>query len=401
MLDALRDMAKNSEIFLRHKNERVATVSLFRSVSEEKITGRFRRLAEGNADLTAFAFNYEIPAEPDGTSATLEVSVVPDSHPPTNVHVIIGRNGVGKTRAITSLAKEITTRNEFEIASENDSGLSSFASLVYVSFSAFDEFTPRPSSEIKIKFGYVGLNRIEDGDPETDGGASGSSMASSTAAMLRADFKKSAAKCLKGIRRKRWIQMLRLLETDPIFEETNIAGLIERLASPSILAEAFESLSSGHKVVLLTITRLVELVEERSLVIMDEPEVHLHPPLLSAFIRALSTLLGQRNGVALVATHSPVILQEVPRSCVTVLNRFGLQASASRPDSETFGENVGTLTREIFGLEVLHSGFNQLLKTAAVASGSYSDALQSLGGQVGAEGKALLRIHCDQEWLPE
>jgi len=65
-------------------------------------------------------------------------------------------------------------------------------------------------------------------------------------------------------------------------------------------------LSSGHAIVLLTITRLVEL-DERSLVLIDEPEVHLHPPLLSAFVRALSDLLIELNGVAIVATHSPVM----------------------------------------------------------------------------------------------
>lgn len=67
----------------------------------------------------------------------------------------------------------------------------------------------------------------------------------------------------------------------------------------------FERLSSGHKVILLTIAKLVELVEEKTLVLLDEPEEHLHPPLVSAFIRTLSDLLIYRNGVGIVATHSP------------------------------------------------------------------------------------------------
>jgi predicted ATP-dependent endonuclease of OLD family len=66
----------------------------------------------------------------------------------------------------------------------------------------------------------------------------------------------------------------------------------------------FNKLSSGHKVVLLTTTRLVETVEERTLVLLDEPEAHLHPPLLAAFVRALSDLLINRNGVAIIATPS-------------------------------------------------------------------------------------------------
>ena len=110
----------------------------------------------------------------------------------------------------------------------------------------------------------------------------------------------------------------------------------------------FGKLSSGHKIVLLTVTRLVETVEERTLILLDEPEAHLHPPLLSAFVRALSNLLIDRNGVAIIATHSPVVLQEVPRNCVWKVRRTGRHVNAERPEIETFGENVGVLTRYPF-----------------------------------------------------
>ena len=86
----------------------------------------------------------------------------------------------------------------------------------------------------------------------------------------------------------------------------------------------------------------------KTLVLLDEPESHLHPPLLSAFIRALSNLLYDRNGVAIVATHSPVVLQEIPRSCISKIQRVGLVTNIKMPDIETFGENVGVLTREVF-----------------------------------------------------
>jgi predicted ATP-dependent endonuclease of OLD family len=103
-------------------------------------------------------------------------------------------------------------------------------------------------------------------------------------------------------------------------------------------------------------THLAEQVDERTLVPIDEPETHLHPPLLSAFIRALSDLLVDRNGVAIIATHLPVVLQEVPRTCVWKLRRSGSLLTAAPPEIETFGENVGVLTREAFGLEVTRSG---------------------------------------------
>lgn len=104
---------------------------------------------------------------------------------------------------------------------------------------------------------------------------------------------------------------------------------------------------------------------------IDEPESHLHPPLLSAFTRALSDLLTNRNAVAIIATHS-VVLQEVPKSCVSVISRTRLVATVEPPEFETFAENVGTLTRHVFGLEVNKSDFHELL-ARAVSSGMTFD----------------------------
>jgi len=155
----------------------------------------------------------------------------------------------------------------------------------------------------------------------------------------------------------------------------------------------FKRMSSGYAIVLLTITKLIEKVEERTLVLIDEPEGHLHPPLLAAFIRALSGLLTHRNGVAIIATHSPVVLQEVPKQCVWKLQRTGLSAKAERPQIETFGENVGILTHEVFGLEVTKSGYHQLLKDfLLIEKGqTYEDVVSAFNNRLGFEAKAILR----------
>jgi predicted ATP-dependent endonuclease of OLD family len=142
--------------------------------------------------------------------------------------------------------------------------------------------------------------------------------------------------------------------------------------------------------VLLTIARLVEYVSDRSLVLVDEPETHLHPPLLGSFVRAISELLVSQNGVAIIATHSPVVLQEVPARCVTVVTRSGDRIRVRRPGIETFAENVGTLTRKVFGLEVQQSGFYQLLHKAADGR-DFEDILAEFDDEVGSEGRALAR----------
>jgi hypothetical protein len=126
---------------------------------------------------------------------------------------------------------------------------------------------------------------------------------------------------------------------------------------------------------------------------LDEPEEHLHPPLVAAFIRALSELLTYRNGVAVIATHSPVIVQEVPKKCVWKIRRNGKYRSFDRPEIETYGENLGEITTEIFGYDVQKSGFHALLKEAAEKKDSYDSALSLFNGELGNEAKSILRAY--------
>lgn len=64
---------------------------------------------------------------------------------------------------------------------------------------------------------------------------------------------------------------------------------------------------------------------------------------------------------------------------------------ADRPDVETFGENVGVLTREVFGLEVTRSGFHRELEEAVARRLDYQQIVDRFGGQLGGEARALLR----------
>ncbi|WP_156831311.1 AAA family ATPase, partial [Arhodomonas aquaeolei] len=201
-------------------------------------------------------------------------------------------------------------------------------------------------------------------------------------------------------KRGRWMDAVKRLESDHNFAEMDLCRLGDvHSEDPSEgkntfkrkAAQLFERMSAGHASVLLTVTRLVEAVEEKTLVLIDEPESHLHPPLLSAFTRALSDLLVNRNGVAIVATHSPVVLQEVPKSCVSIIRRSRLTSEVDEPEIETFAENVGVLTREVFGLEVSKSGFHDLLAQSVEEGKGFEEIEEEYRNRLGFEGKALLR----------
>jgi len=396
VLLGLRDCAFDLEIFAAARFENVMTTSLLRSVSPKSVKGRLHRLSHGDATLTEYKFSYAFPVQSEGIEPpSIRFEVFPESRPPTNVHVLIGRNGVGKTRCMRGIALALLGRTP-EIADdavgqiiEDAAGDEwSFSGLVVTSFSAFDDVPLRSSPEDPMRCEQVGLLQwqtdAEDGD----------FVSRKTPQDLARDFTESFSLCRQGLRSERWLLAVQTLEADDLFAEANVSALLEMDddAWSDAAFGLYRRLSSGHAIVLLTITKLVELVDERTLVLLDEPEGHLHPPLLSAFIRALSDLLVKRNGVAIVATHSPVVLQEVPRSCAWKLRRSGAVSVVERPVVETFGENVGVLTREVFGFEITKSGFHRMLDDAVMVRRlSYDQALEHFGGQLGAEARAVVR----------
>lgn len=393
ILESLRDCVHNSDIFDDFKSEHAMQASLLRDLSIRNVKFSFKNILLNNIDLTAFHFLFRLKSMED---CEIKVMVVPESTPPTNVHVLIGRNGAGKTRILSGIAdaltgnekdhKSISLHGDIIFPDEEEDGR--FANLVTIVFSVFDRFTPIKPNIIdrKILYQYVGLKKYSESSDEQKTG----SHIVKTLDDLKEEFKNSLKVCLSSLRKSRWQEAIRILNSDPIIEDYKLDELAEDDDPIEKMVNIFEELSSGHRITILSITKLVELVDERTLVLIDEPETHLHPPLLASFIRALSNLLIKRNGVALIATHSPVILQEVPKSCVTIIHRVGTVYKLSSPRIETFGENVGTLTSEVFNLEVKDSGFHKMIQRQ-LESENYEDLIKKFGGQIGAEGRAIAR----------
>ncbi|MCA1494453.1 AAA family ATPase [Ensifer sp. NBAIM29] len=106
---------------------------------------------------------------------------------------------------------------------------------------------------------------------------------------------------------------------------------------------------------------LVAHCTRKSIVLFDEPETHLHPPLIAALMHSVRLVLERKNAFAIVATHSPVILQETLARHVRIVRRNGDNFDVLSPGMETFGENVGTLTYDTFGLTASTTDFHRIL----------------------------------------
>lgn len=387
ILNSLNDIVKNVSLFKKAKKEEVYKVSFLRDLNEITITNQYKRIINNDAKLTPFNFSFQ-----SKNKFSLEFNVEPNSLPPSNIHIITGRNGVGKSHLINNMVNALLLNNNSEnkfVNSRREKII--FSNLICVSFSAFDDFEnigEIRDKSTQISYHYVGQKSTFEENNNTN-------IYSDISEKLALDFSQSLWKCFNSFKKQRWISMMEILDSDPIFKSIDIKSIANIDFSNQnfkeyILAE-FKKLSSGHKIILLTLTKLVEKTEERSLILLDEPESHLHPPLLSSFIRAVSELLINRNGVAIIATHSPVILQEVPKSCVWKLRRNGNITVPERPRIQTFGENVGILTNEIFGLEVSSSGYNKILEELVNQTQNYEAAIHRINNEIGLEAKAILR----------
>ena len=407
ILSALRDIVYQPEIIDEIQDEKVFSASLLRDVSLSIVRGQFLRALNGSAERTDFDFGFVRPETEALGNISLSFAVKVDSTPSTNIHAVIGRNGVGKTTLLNGMIDAITKRpNEAKFVNlasvtKGEIPIDYFSSLVSVSFSAFDPFNPpkeQPDPAKGTCYFYVGLKDRNSPDHHR------------TIVDLRNDCVKSLIGCFRNEgKAKRWFSAIEKLGSDENFsamgltqqhlayhklrikmqsEQSDSKIFLERYTEE--VDKYLSRMSSGHAIVLLTITRLVETVQEKTLVLLDEPESHLHPPLLSALVRALSDLLHDQNGVAIIATHSPVILQEVPRSCVWKIYRVGKDVSVARPKIETFAENVGMLTTEVFSLEVARSGFHDLLQTSVRKGESFDQILTHYKNQLGLEGRAIL-----------
>src|SRR5439155_26151438 len=126
--------------------------------------------------------------------------------------------------------------------------------LVSVTFSAFDPFEPLPVRRDKsraVQYFYVGLKRIGKS-------AEGKRLPPKSPNGLAREFSDSVRICRQGARVGRWRRALEMLEADPIFKDAEVAELANKSDDEDMKARSsslFGELSSGHKIVLLTITR--------------------------------------------------------------------------------------------------------------------------------------------------
>lgn len=399
-LRGLRDVAYLPSVRNAFADEPGMSTSLLR------FSGAQRALEEAPALLglrrrgpaSRLGFTYEFPGK-----ASLSFGFGDVEELPNRLAVVIGYNGAGKTRLLANLAM-LAYKDEHEAKDLAFVGTHgryrgekpSFGAVVAISYSAFDDFAvpgrsardddPLDDEHMSEKeaavrnYTYCGLRKL---DPHGNARTELKSIDQLTEEFVRARNRVVANERVDSLR-----AALHTLAREPSLR------LIVDLPNPGAKESAawrrtFESLSTGHKIVLHILVQLCAHLERRSLVLMDEPEQHLHPSLLAALLQAIGAILERHDSFAIVATHSPVVLQEVPARSVTVLRRTGDEVTVAAPRIETFAENVGLLTTHVFNLDSSLTDYQDVLRRLAE---SYSlDEIEELfDGRMSAQARSVV-----------
>lgn len=319
--------------------------------------------------LPEFAFSCRLAGATADHSVTFNYR---DREPvPGRIITLIGMNGTGKTRYMQRLADAVVNGpgNGEMFTPERPR----FSRVVAISYSAFDEYR-KPPTDAAMTVCRCGIHD-EEGVPK-DLAAIASEIKSNLGSVYRRTRMDPLAKALREI-----------LPQD----------VVEGLTVPAkkIGGEFFQDidelrLSSGQLVLVSILSSLAVLIEPDSLVLFDEPELHLHPNAIGGLMRAVHTALTEFRSYMVMATHSPLILQQLPARYVRVLRRVDSTPVIDTLPVECFAENLTTITEEIFhaaeGPTLYGEWFRSMLQTQSV-----DQIAQLFDGRLSFNAKTLLR----------
>lgn len=150
-------------------------------------------------------------------------------------------------------------------------------------------------------------------------------------------------------------------------------------------------LSSGQRLFSYIVINILGTIRRNSLVLVDEPELFLHPTLEIAFIRMLKSILASYGAKAVVATHSLVAVREIPRDCVHVFEQTDDGLVIKTPPFETFGGDVQRISSYVFGDKALSKPYEEWVRDRLEEYGSAERLIEVLGENINEE--LIIQIH--------
>lgn len=353
VLEALRDIAMRPALAADFEPTSAFRNAMMRENGAHRARRFGRAWATGEETTERLSFKYSGVIE--GANAPVEVKIAFNGKDPVPGRIvgIIGRNAVGKTRFLASLGEDLAqiSRSSAERLAEREErfpdGRPLFTRIVAISYSAFDRFK-RPPADASSSYVYCGIRSDKGGLSRTS---------------LIATYRRNQDRIRTRGLQSDWTSHMRTILGD--LSDSLTASLEAEIAKPTKDDQALSLLSSGQSILAHFVTALLAWIQPNTLVLFDEPETHLHPNAVASLFLVLSDILQSFDSYAVVATHSPVVIQEIPAKRVLVFQRTDDVTVAAPLLLESFGESVTELTRHVFETIEVESVYRRTLRELA------------------------------------
>jgi len=156
-------------------------------------------------------------------------------------------------------------------------------------------------------------------------------------------------------------------------------------------------LSSGQMIYSYMLPALVAEISDESLVIVDEPELYLHPSLEIGLIEMMQHLLSETSSYAIIATHSAILAREVPQKGVKIFRSIEGSTQITKPSFETFGESVELIMGEVFNDYSTKKPYQKRLDALLEENEASEELIKDISPNIGNEALSYLLSTVDDK----
>lgn len=147
---------------------------------------------------------------------------------------------------------------------------------------------------------------------------------------------------------------------------------------------AIQQLSSGQRLFTYLVINILGAIKRNTLILIDEPELFLHPSLEIQLVDMLKQILQSFNSRAVLATHSVSTVREIPADCVHVLERTDDSLIIKQPPFQTFGGDFQRIASYVFGDRAVSKPFERWIEDQLEGM-SAEELIESLGDDANEE----------------
>ncbi len=338
ILLALKDSAISPKIHDKFEKDESYNVSLLRALQTENIqrTIRYKLAGMNTSEAFSFIFKYRPPYSKNELPVKFDFNELDNTKSP--IKIIIGKNGTGKTQILSKIANSLANRENSNFSPR----LPLFGKVFSVSYALFEQFQI-PKANALFNYKYCGLRDEFKNILSQD--------------QLKTRFLHSINEIKgKDLLDDWYSTIINFISPESLtdcfsFDSFNY-NILDRIPinfHGEKLIQLIDILSSGQSILMYVLTEVIAQIRFNSLILFDEPETHLHPNAISELMKTLTTLLIKFKSFCIIATHSPMILQEVTAENVYIFERDGNELNERNPDIETYGANLSSISDEIFG----------------------------------------------------